>query len=152
MSLLNDLAIELESYVDDEVTMSVIGVDPVGDLINVNDLVAFQVRIENTGHMNMTGVSIHVHAENGAVVASLPQGPFSTDKVIVSGLTVNAGGSRDTAFLYFKAPPTTKPAGTNLLSFHVQDYTGDWNHMFANHTTTPTGPSATYSAQVHPAP
>jgi hypothetical protein len=140
MTVLDDIAIALDAYATDEVSLSFINVNPPGNVINVNEVVPFQVRIENNGHVNMTGVSLHVHGENGALVATAQAGPFNS-VITVSGLTVNGGGSRDTGTLYFKAPSATKPAGTDLLSTHVEDWFGNFDHYFTNHTNNGTTPA-----------
>jgi hypothetical protein len=88
----------------------------------------------------MTGVSLHVHGENGALVATAQAGPFNS-VITVSGLTVNGGGSRDTGTFYCKVPSTTKPAGTDLLSTDVEDWLGNFDHYFTNHTNNGTTPA-----------
>jgi hypothetical protein len=150
MSVLDDIAIALDSYPADEVSLSFINVNPPGNVLNVNEVVPFQVRIENGGHINMTGVSLHVHGANGALVSAAQAGPF-TSLITVAGLTVNGGGSRDTATLYFKAPSTTKPAGTDLLSTHVEDWNGNFDHYFTNHTSNGVTPATGhYESEVSP--
>jgi hypothetical protein len=148
MTVLDDIAIALDNYAADEVTLTFINVNPPGNVTNVNEVVPFQVRIENNGHVNMTGLSIHVHGSNGALVATAQAGPFNS-VITVSGLTVNGGGSRDTGTLYFKAPSTAKPAGTELLSAHVEDWFGDFNHYFSNHTNNaPVQPESRFESSV----
>jgi hypothetical protein len=97
----------------------------------------------------MTGVTIHVHGSNGVLVSAAQAGPF--DSVLtVSGLTVNGGSSRETATLYFKAPSTTKPAGTDLLSAHIENWLGNFDHFFTNHTNNaPVEPGAHYKDAVN---
>jgi hypothetical protein len=139
-SVLNQIAIELDNYPADEVALSFINVNPPGAVINVGEVVPFQVRIENNGHINMTGVTLHVHGDNGTLVATTATGPF-TSVVSVAGLTVNGGGSRDTGVLYFKAPSSTRPAGTDLLSTHVEEWFGNFDHYFTNHTNNAAVPA-----------
>ena len=147
MSVLNEIATALENYPADEVTLTAVDVNPPGAVIDVNETVPFQIRIANNGHVNMTGLSLHVNGRNGATVSLSSNGPFVSG-ITVSGLTVNGGASLDTNTIYFKAPPTTKPAGTELLEFHVAEWFGDWVHMFGNHTNH-SDASSTYSNAVN---
>jgi hypothetical protein len=140
-SVLTQIALDLDAYPNDEVTLSFINVNPPGSVVNVNEVVPFQVRIENNGHINMTGVTLHVHGDNGALVATAATGPF-TSVISVSGLTVNGGGSRDTGTLYFKAPSSVKAAGTDLLSTHIEEWFGNFDHYFSNHTNGGTTPAS----------
>jgi hypothetical protein len=149
MSVLDDIAGALDSYPADEVALTFVNVNPPGSVVDVNEIVPFQVRIENNGHINMTGVTLHVHSFSGALVSTAQAGPFTSSLAIVSGLTVNGGGSRDTATLYFKAPATTKPEGTQLLSAHIENWSGNFDHYFSNHTNNgPTPAGGIYESAV----
>ena len=96
----------------------------------------------------MTGVSSTSTAQNGA-----PVGDLSDRTVLVR---ISSPGSPSTAGavghqrLYFKAPSTAKAAGTDLLRTHVEDWIGDLNHYFANHTTGGTPDGATPTNAVSP--
>ncbi|HEY1366317.1 MAG TPA: hypothetical protein VGF23_04355 [Gaiellaceae bacterium] len=148
MTVLGDIAGALNSYLDDEVTVSIVDVDPPGNQVDINDVVLFQVRIENGGHINMSGVTLHVHGLNGVDVSTSSAGPWS-DTAILSGLSIAGGSSKDTNNLYFKAPPSQRAAGTQLVSSHIYAWFGDWNHMFDNHTNGSETPSGVYTDQVH---
>ena len=150
MTILTDIATAFDTYVEDEVTLNFVNVNPPGAVVDINEKVPFQIQIENGGHVNMTGVSLHVHGLNGARVSAAQAGPF-TDTITVSGLTVNAGTPGNvfrTVTLYFQAPSTPKPAGTDLVSTHVSEWNANFNHYFTNHTNESNTPLATYESEV----
>src|SRR5262245_45040127 len=150
MTILTDIAAAFDTYVDDEVTLNIINVNPPGSVVDVNEKVPFQIRIENGGHVNMTGVSLHVHGLNGALVSAAQAGPYS-GTITVSGLTVNAGtpgNTQTTATLYFQAPSTPRAAGTDLVSTHVHEWNANFNHYFTNHTNESNTPLEVYESAV----
>ena len=152
MSFFNDFASGLESYPVDSVTVSITDVaiqTGTAGSVNVNEVWKFKVNVQNNGHVNMTGVSLHVNGLNGATVGTAAAGPFSAG-ITTGSLTVNGGGSQKSGFLYFKAPNTAKAAGTDLVNAHIADWSGNLDHMFNNHTNHAVTPAAIYEAQVFP--
>ena len=155
MGFFNDMATAMDSYPTDEVVLSIVdislhsGTTPV---LNVNEKWKCKVQVENTGHINMTGVSVHINGLNGTTVSLSSTGAITATTVTPGDMTVNGGGSQKTAYIYFEAPSVAKPAGTQLLETHFGGWKGgNFDHMFANHTLEDLhDPRATYSAQVHP--
>lgn len=153
MGFFNDMANALESYPVDEVNITITDVaiqSGTSGSINVNEVWKFKVNVENTGHINMTGVSLHVTGKNGATVSAAAAGPFTVGPITTGSLTVNGGGSQKTGYLYFKAPSTAKPAGTEMVDAHIADFSGNFDHMFSNHTNHSLLPEGSYAAQVFP--
>ena len=153
MTVITDFANAMDTYPQDEVNITITDValqtGTVGP-INVGEVWRFKVQLENTGHMNMTSVSLHVQGVNGATVSTAAAGPFAT-LITTGSLNVNGGGStQKSAYLYFKAPTTAKPAGTQLATAHIADYNSNMDHMFTNHTIHSPLPEAAYAAQVFP--
>lgn len=154
MTILNDIATALDSYLQDEVVVSIVDValaDGTTGVINVNEKWKFKVKVENTGHINMTDVSLRVAGSNGTEVSTSLNGSYFGG-LTTGSYTINGGSSVTSSYFYFEAPSTEKPANTQLVVAHVADWTGNWDHMFSNHT--PDGsylePTGRYSAQVHP--
>jgi hypothetical protein len=154
MTILNDIATALDRYLQDEVVVSVVDValaDGTEGVINVNEKWKFKIKVENTGHINMTGVSLRAAGSNGTEISTSLNGSYFGG-VTAGSYTVNGGSSVTSSYFYFEAPSTIKPANTQLIEAHVADWTGNWDHMFSNHT--PDGslvaPTGRYLAQVHP--
>lgn len=153
MTFFNDFKDGLEAYPADHVTITItdVAIETGTDgSVNVNEVWKFKVNVENNGHLNMTGIELHINGLNGATVSTDPAGPFF-NTLTVGNLSVNGGGSSNkTAWRYFKAPTTVKPAGTDLVSAHINDWSGNLDHLFGNHTNHTFTPSANYEAQVYP--
>ena len=152
MGFFNDMAIALDNYPTDEVVLSIVDVamhSGTGTSINVNEVYKAKVLVENTGHINMTGVTVHVLGTSGVQVSLSPTSGFTTGSVTPGPMTVNGGGSQKSAYVYFKST-VTKPAGSSLLVAHFDGWTGgNFDHMFANHTQENLHePAGSYSAQV----
>lgn len=154
MTILNDIAVGFDNYLQDEVVVSIVDVslaDGTAGVINVNEKWKFKVKVENTGHINMTNVSLRVAGSNGAMISTSLNGSYFGG-LTTGSYSVNGGSSMTSSYFYFEAPASEKPAGTVLVVGHVADWTGNWDHMFSNHT--PDGsyvaPTGSYTAQVHP--
>ena len=156
MAFLDDFATAVSDYPLNSVILSIVDlvVQPPGTAgaVNVNEVWAFQVRVANNGHLNMTGVSLHVEGQNGAQVGLAATGPWSAS--IYSGalaaLAVNAHGTQDTVNLFFKAPNVAKPLGTPLVRAHIIIWDANLDHLLNGHSGHANLPAGTYSAQVSP--
>jgi hypothetical protein len=131
------------------VSLDIVDVTHPGDFINVSEIGTFQARVTNNGDLNMTTVSLDIDGKNGTLVSTAQAGPWSSS-ITVNNLTVNAKTSRDTASLYFKAPPEEKPAFTTLINCHVKDWAANMNYMFTQRTKEETGKLGHLQREVHP--
>jgi hypothetical protein len=154
MPFLDDFANAVSTYPSASVVLSIVDSAPVPPAtpgaVNVNEVWSFQIRIRNNGHLNMTGVSFHVIGQNGAQVSTNAVGPWS-GSIVFGNLNVNShGGQQDTVNLFYKAPSTAKPAGTVLVSAHINGFDVNLNDILLNHSGHPLTPQATRDAQVFP--
>ncbi|MGH7494119.1 MAG: hypothetical protein ACREOO_17220 [bacterium] len=157
MPFINDFANAVSNYPANNVNLSIVdvtdevpkpGEDP--NIVNVNEVFTFRVRIRNNGHLNMTGISLHINGNNGAKVSKSSTGPFS-DEIVFGNLVVNGhGGQQDTEKLFFKAPANQKPAGTELIEAHLNSWNANLAHILDGHSAHTTTPSAAFSTKVHP--
>ena len=152
MSVIDELIDEVESYPANSLAIAIVNLVPiipnVGTVINQGDIWGFQGRVTNNGHLGLTGVTLHVNGRNGAKIGLLPQGPWF-NQLTTLPMTVNASGlSEDTVMLYLKAPSDPKPAGTELVEAHINDYTPSLLHIFESHSNHTTVPSGSFAAQV----
>lgn len=126
----------MEEYPADSVTLSIVDcvvVPPgVGPEVTVNEVWSFKVRVFNNGILNMTNVGVFIEGQNGAQVSIRATGPWGTSVIISPpSLIVNAKDSQDTTTFYFKAPPTTMPAGTPLVRAHIFSWHADLDYILS---------------------
>ncbi|RZL85735.1 MAG: hypothetical protein EOP82_32105 [Variovorax sp.] len=164
MTVLTDIANAMDRYPTDETTIEIIDVAKEGNAndtdINELEVWKFKVRVTNTGHLDMTGVSLFIRGLNGATVSESPTPPSDFATSMIAGNLNPPGGdnSRQTQYLYFMAPPQEQNPDTPLIDVHINDWSSDFNHFFSNHTRNHTAaedlginyPRATYSAEVFP--
>lgn len=154
MAFLDDFYDAVTGYPAASVVLSIVDLAPVAPAtpgaVNVNEVWSFQVRVRNNGVLNMTGVSLHIQGANGAQVSTAAAGPFS-NLITAGNLTVNGhGGQQDTVNLFFKAPNVPKPAGTQLVSAHINGYDANLDHILVDHTGHSTVPAGSHTAEVFP--
>jgi len=163
MPVLTDIANELDRYPLDETTIEIIDVAREGSAndpdINDDETWKFKVKVTNNGHINMTGVSLHVQGLNGTLVSEDPVTGFANDMVVASLNPPGGGESRQTKFFYFKpGTAANPPVNTPLLNAHIHDWGANFDHYFSNHTKDETAasdigivyPRVTHSAVVFP--
>jgi len=123
--------------------------------VNVNEVFSFQVRVANTGNLNLTNVKIRVVGRNGATVGLVAGGPFASSILAPTIPAVNAKDihGQDTVNLFFKAPAVPSPATDpvkELIRVHIADYDVNLNHILNNITTDSPAPTGAFKAQVFP--
>jgi len=132
MPFFDDFAGALGSYIMDSVNLSIVDVIPAaGDSINENEICAFQARVSNDGHVDMTSVNLEILGQNGARVGRSEDGPW-LDSITVNGLTVDARVSQDTQTLFFKAPPND--GFTTLVSVRITGWNAGLTHLLVAHS------------------
>lgn len=156
MAFFDDFESALETYPVDHVTLSIANVDVesgTDGAVNVGEIWKLKVKVENAGSLNMNNVELHVSGDNGATISTTGAGgPFLSGIQTFGSLTVSAGGSQKTDFLYFTAPSDVQPAGTELVKAHVNNWDADLTPLLvnsANHTVGG-GASTAYEAEVFP--
>ena len=92
--------------------------DGTAPVININEKWKFKVKVENTGHINMTDVSLRVAGSNGAEISTSLNGSYYGG-LTTGSYTVNGGSSMTSSYFYFEAPASEKPANTVLVVAHV---------------------------------
>ncbi|MBK8195075.1 MAG: hypothetical protein IPK76_18380 [Lewinellaceae bacterium] len=150
MPYFDDFAAGVSAYPAASVQLSIVDVNPPGTAINVNENVLFQVRIRNNGHLNLTGVTLHVIGINGVEVSRT--GGAGTFGTLFTSLpiNINAHSSQDTVNFFFRSS-AVRPAGTALVRAHIAGYDVNLTDLLTNHTGHPNPlTEATFAAQVHP--
>jgi hypothetical protein len=162
MTVITDMANAIGSYPQDEVAISITDVDihtGVGPAINVDEVWKFKVNVTNNGHLNMTQVSLHVRGLNDVLVSKTAVGGFvsgfySDDAGLL--IDIDGGGqSTKTDYFYFKPTDDTDNTVMDLVTAHIYDWYGNFQHFFTNHTPGgddhPSTPSGTARGIVSPA-
>jgi hypothetical protein len=161
MPFFDDFGTEVARYPTLSVKLSIVDrvVQPPGTAgaVNVNEVFAFQVRVANTGNLNLTNVRLRVQGLNGAKVGFVAGGPFASSILAPTIPAVNAKDihGQDTVNLFFKAPSVPTPATDTdhvqeLIKVHIADYDVNLNHILNNITTDSPAPSIGFSTQVFP--
>lgn len=149
---INDIGDAVNTYPAANVTLSIVDlvVQPPdqGPSVNVGETWAFQVRVANTGDLNMTDLHLHVLGLNGATVCMTANGNFVSSIFPVMG-NVSAHSTQDTWNLYFR-PSLVKPANTALISVHVESFDANLDYVLNGRSGYANPPSGTYSNQVFP--
>jgi hypothetical protein len=150
-----DFANAMDTYLDDEVTISVHSTGPINgsSLINTNEVCMFTVKIANNGPLDMTNLVLHILGKNGTKVGLLPFPEPTADDMTVPPIgfnTVGAQTTEETGPYYFKAPSEAKASGTDLVNAHLSEWNGSLTYLLntrstVDHTNTPAG---VYEAQV----
>jgi hypothetical protein len=155
MAVLEELATELESYTETYVDLEFVDVtleSGSGDVININEDVMFKLRVHNRGPLTLTDVRLRIEGKSGAKVkgngalAEYDREAFANTIDRIQGH--NGNSLYDTEVLWVKAPPRTKPAGTDLVQAFVEDYNADIDHLLVSHTRTSETPSGTFESAV----
>lgn len=154
MAFFDDFAAALETYPGTYCTLSITN-DAVESgtpgSVNVGEIWKCRIKVENAGNLNMNNVELHVRGDGGATIStSGPGGPFQSGLQPFGSLTVNAGGSQKTDFLYFQAPSTPQAAGTTLVSAHINNWSADLAPMLENSAGHTAAVVADYTAEVFP--
>lgn len=154
MAYFDDFKNAVSAYPSLSVTLSIVDlvVQPpsTAGAVNINEIWAFQVRIANNGHLNLTGVTMHLSGANGATVALAAAGPFTSILTTPAIASVNAHSTQDTGNFYFKAPNIVKPAGTQLVEVHISAFDANLNYILITSTGHSNPPTGSYKAQVFP--
>jgi hypothetical protein len=96
VTFIDDFASAVSSYPSTSVTLSIVDVavqTGTTGAVNVNEVWKYQVRVANNGHLNMTGVTLHIEGQNGAQVSTAAAGPWSTS-IFPGGLNINSHSIR----------------------------------------------------------
>lgn len=152
MAFFDDFVSAVNSYPSSHVTLSIINValqTGTPGPVNVNEIWKFQVRVNNSGPLNLTGLLLHVEGQNGALVSE-DAIQFSPSLITDAPMQVNGQSQAVSAPLFFKAPDNLKPAGTALVRAHISTYDADLNRILITNTGHADPPAGIHAAQVHP--
>jgi hypothetical protein len=142
----------VEEYPETYVDLEIVDVYFSGDVLNVGEAAAFNVKVTNRGPLHLTDVTLRISGQNGATVRNgNSPAPFVSDFVTVELPTINAhGGSQEYSapLPYFKAPAQSQASKT-LVKVTLEDWNLNLDHALIGHSDPHTNaPKGTYAAEV----
>lgn len=173
MAFFDDMANAVRDYPDNNVVVEIINFDVAsGDALNEAEQATFKVRITNSGLLNMSGVTLEVKGDNGALLKrplNLPHQPLKpgapkaaaiqaepltwvtelTSKSIAS--IAGNGGVATSEVFTLKAPPdSTNPLSVNLVTVSLNGWDADLGYLLVNKSVARAAVKDTHAAVVHP--
>jgi hypothetical protein len=151
-TVLDDIADAVANYVSRYVNVAFVDVDAAdGTSLSTNEEARFALQIFNNGPLTMKDVKLRIAAVNGAKVKGAGAADvFDGEAFANTIVTVGGHENKKTENLHLKAPPATKPAGTDLVEAFVDDWNALWTYTLNHESGASTDPSAAYEAQVFP--
>jgi hypothetical protein len=149
MPFFDDMTDAVEAYPETYVDLEIIDVSIPGDVLNVEEVGFFKVRITNRGPLHLTGVTLRVSGQNGATVRAGLGMPFVSSFISAELPTVDAhGGSQELSLPAFTAPADAQDSKT-LVKATLEDWDADLNHILIGHSDPHRdAPKGTYAAAV----
>ena len=153
MAIFDQITTELETYPQTYVVLEIIDVGIPGDVLNVNDIASFKIRVINNGPLHLTGVTLRVSGQNGAKVragvgAEWVSSYISPELPMINAH--NAGDPYELGLPYFLAPATTQDSKT-LVKVTLEDWNANWDHILIGHSDPHRDePKGTYADAVDP--
>ncbi|MGH9381195.1 MAG: hypothetical protein ACRD2Z_11355 [Thermoanaerobaculia bacterium] len=151
----NDFRAAMHDYPEEFVELEIVEVEFPGDVLNTSEEGSFRVQLTNNGLLDMTDVSLKVRGLNGTLVKTGGAADFDYRDELTIGMDsetiVGQGGVSLTqgSKLRFKAPASTKPAGTQLFKATIAGWNGSLVRILNGHShAEDVAPAGTYSDQV----
>lgn len=152
MAILDDLNAAVRDYCKNSVTLSVICnlttdcVSGTQNAVNVNEVWRFKVRVSNNGLLNLTGLNFHIIGQTyihnsqtkQVLVSTGSTGPiWATGFIAAASLSVNSGGTQDSAYYYFKTPSGDSDSAevpVALIKVHIAAFDANLDQILKNNT------------------
>ncbi len=151
MAFFDDMAAALETYPVTNVDLEIVEVTTPGDALNVNEQGSFRVKVTNHGLLNLTGVTLRIHGQNGATVAGNSiTSPFVSEFVTQELPTINAQGGEQLTVgspLKFRAPGGAQDAKT-LVKATIEAWDANLNRILNGHSRPLDLPKGSFAAEV----
>jgi hypothetical protein len=155
-TVLDDLVDAVQNYPHTNLTIDIFSIGTVngGDQINEGDEVAFHVRVNNSGPLDVLDLVLTIEAGPGATGVKVHDGKsFSTDPINTDPITKVPGhqAAGDWTELstdyHFLAGPATKSA-VELVTVSVGTWDAGTDHIFVGHSRADSQAKDSYSHKV----
>jgi hypothetical protein len=157
MGFIDDFAHAVETYPDDYVTLEIIEVNVPGTALNVSERGSFQVRVRNTGPLNMEDLTLRIRGLNGTLVKDTGAlAPFVTEFVSDPGQFPRIRGHNgdapedNTGAFSFEVASSPRPVA-DLFEVSIEGWTALLDHILASHSRSAPDVKATYRDRVRAA-
>ncbi len=148
---LQELLDDLANYPRDNVTLEVQGFNPPGDVLNVNEIARFAVRIRNNGPLDMNNVFLHINGSNGSRVSQSAVGgsPFNfSSSLTTAALNLLPDWGVTTQLFYVQAPSQPTPAEVPLFELHIAGWDAGIDSMLRDAAGHSWGSSITFEQRI----
>jgi hypothetical protein len=144
----------VEEYPANDVDLEIVDLALPGGALNADASGTFKVRVVNRGPLNLTGVRVHVYAQNGATVCpGTHAAEFVSDFVSDEFEMVKGHGgsvlSPGRPFR-FKPPHSASRVARTLIRITLDSWNANLDHILIGHTDPRPEPKATYAAVIAP--
>jgi hypothetical protein len=157
MSLLDDLADEVQAYPHNYLEVEIIDVDPPGNVVNEDEEVSFRIQVSNSGPLDANDLSLLVEGLNGTEVQSNGVNLPWLDSFTISGAfcgnvlahTANGSGPKVVPGNPFHFRQSRDFASaTDLVRVSVAGFDTSFDHVTLGHSREDASAQDTYSAIV----
>jgi hypothetical protein len=153
-TILDDIANTVVNYLATYVDIEFVDLEfTTGTVLNVNEEAHFRLHVINKGPLTMKDVKIRIIAKSGAKVKGAGAADVFDGEAFANTIDTvgghNSANPSETERLHLKAPPGTKPAGTDLVEAYIDEWDADWAHTLLSHSRAGEAPNGLYEAQVH---
>lgn len=158
MTILTDLADELETYPRDFLDVQIVQVDPPGNALNAGENARFRIQVANSGPVDANQLSLLVEGLNGTLVASNGVNRDLQDAFTISGAFFGDVPAHSATTprvspgdpFEFRAS-TSSTTVRDLVRVSVAGWETTFNHLTSGHTREDAEANDVYSSTVSPA-
>ncbi len=156
-TVLDDLVSAVENYPHTHLTVEIFSVGTVGggDLINDGDEVAFHVRVNNSGPLDVLDLVLTIEPGVGATGVKVHGGSsFGTDPIDTDPIDKIPAHQAEGDWIelstdyHFLAGPASQGVAVKLVKVSVGTWNAGTDHIFAGHSRADASAHAVYSHKV----
>jgi hypothetical protein len=158
MGAIQDLLDDIDAYPSKNVKIVITDFQEPDDVINVDEMCSFRVRVENNGHLDMLNLKLHIRGSEFTSVSAdtifgIPAPLTPSDSEISPARDVPAHSSVTFGRFFMRADAATPDEGTakrDLFSVHISTYDASLHHILRDHSHHANDPLAVYNREIHP--
>jgi hypothetical protein len=152
---LNDFKAAMHDYPDQFVTLEIVEVEVPGNALNTGEIGKFEVKLTNSGLLDMTGVTLKVIGLNGTQVKTGGAADHDFRDALTIAMDsdpISGGGGvsvTNRPKLQFKAPSGPKPEATTLFRATIETWDASLARILNFHSKDELdGPAGIYENEV----
>ena len=157
MGVLEDLQTAFNQYPDENVTISVINFVEPEIHINVDEQCTFNVRVQNSGHLDLRNVILHIVGSEFASLTATRNvwgNPvnFTQGSSFSESRNIDADDNATFGPIHMRADAATPDAGEanrDLFTIHISTFDVDLDHILRDHSHHAGSPEEVYNRHIH---